>query len=197
MADFLKVFWDHKGHAHTNALHWEGFPHLLWESLQLFSYTEPSQYDGVEYSEDGVPRCRVKMTIPQHPTRSMWQPIEIDVVGHRLTDTFEAAALEAINIFYDQHPNEVVGYPIGLFTAADSRDPEWTFRVSHFGHLLGDLIEETLCATVRFMNAQYHHQILQCHGMSQMNSIAQGYCKNINWLITQIEELQATITAKD
>jgi hypothetical protein len=127
----------------------------------------------------------------------MWQPIEIDVVGHRLTDTFEAAALEAINIFYDQHPNEVVGYPIGLFTAADSRDPEWTFRVSHFGHLLGDLIEETLCATVRFMNAQYHHQILQCHGMSQMNSIAQGYCKNINWLITQIEELQATITAKD
>jgi hypothetical protein len=52
------------------------------------------------------------------------------VVGHRLADTFEAAALEAINIFCDQHPNEVVGYPIGLFPAADSRDPEWTFRVT-------------------------------------------------------------------
>jgi hypothetical protein len=45
------------------------------------------------------------------------------VVGHRLADTFEAAALEAINIFCDQHPNEVVGYSIGLFPAADSRDP--------------------------------------------------------------------------
>jgi hypothetical protein len=119
------------------------------------------------------------------------------VVGHHLADTFEAAALEAINIFCDQHPDEVAGYPIGLFPAADSRDPEWIFRVSHFGHLLGDFIEETLHATVRFMNAQYHHQILQRHGMSQMTSIAQGYHRNINRQITQIEELQATITAKD
>jgi hypothetical protein len=47
------------------------------------------------------------------------------------------------------------------------------------------------------MNAQYHHQILQRHGMSQMTSIAQGYHRNINRQITQIEELQATITAKD
>jgi hypothetical protein len=60
------------------------------------------------------------------------------VVGHYLADTFEAAALEAINIFCDQHPDEVARYPIGLFPTADSRDPEWTFRVSHFGHLLGD-----------------------------------------------------------
>jgi hypothetical protein len=165
-------------------LHWEGFPCLLWESLQLFSYTEPPQYDGVEYSEKGVPQCRVKMTIPQHPSRSLWQPIEIDVVGHRLADTFEAAALEAINIFYDQHPDEVFGYPIGLFLVADSRDPEWTFRVSHFGHLLGNLTVETLRATVRFMNAQYRYQILQCHDMSHTTNIAQGYHRNINWQIT-------------
>jgi hypothetical protein len=120
------------------------------------------------------------MTIPQHPSRSLWQPIEIDVVSHRLADTFEAAALEAINIFCDQHPNEVAKYPIGLFPAADYHDPEWNFRVSHFGHLLGDLTEETLRAIVRFMNAQYRHHILQRCGMSQMTSIAQGYHRNIN-----------------
>jgi hypothetical protein len=94
------------------------------------------------------------------------------VVGHHLADTFEAAVLEAIYIFCDQHPDEVAGYPIGLFPAADSPNPEWTFRVSHFGHLLEDFTEEMLCATVRFMNAQYRHQILQRHGMSQMTSIA-------------------------
>jgi hypothetical protein len=120
------------------------------------------------------------MTIPQHPSRSLWQPIKIDVVGHRLADTFEATALEAINIFYDQHPDEVVRYPIGLFPVVDSHDPEWTFRVSHFGHLLGDSTEDTLRAIVRFMNAQYPFQILQCHGMSQITNIAQGYHKNIN-----------------
>jgi hypothetical protein len=152
MAEYPKISWDREGHAHTNALHWEDFPRLLWESLQTFGYTEPPLYDGVEYSEEGVHRCRVKMTIPQHPSRSLWQPIEVSVVGYCLVDTFEAAALEAIHTFCDQHPEEVVAYPIGLFPAADSHDPEWTFRVSHCGHLLGDLDEETLRATVRFMN---------------------------------------------
>jgi hypothetical protein len=137
------------------------------------------------------------MTIPQHPSRSLWQPIEIDVVGHCLADTFEAAALEAINIFCDQHPDEVARYSIGLFPAADSREPEWTFQVPLFGHLLGDLAEETLRTTVRFMNAQNRHQIHQRRGMSQMTSITQGYHRNTNRHITEIEELQAMITAKD
>jgi hypothetical protein len=46
------------------------------------------------------------------------------VVGHRLADTFEAAAFEAITIFYDQHLDEVFEYPIGLYPIADSHDPE-------------------------------------------------------------------------
>ncbi|PVH34991.1 hypothetical protein PAHAL_7G082000 [Panicum hallii] len=197
MAEFPKIFWDHEGHAHTNALHWEGFPHLLWESLQLFCYTEPPQYDGVEYSEEGVPQCRVKMTIPQHPFCSLWQPIEINMVGFHLVDTIEAAALEAINNFCDQHPEEVAAYPIGLFPTMDSRDPEWVFRVSHCGHLLGDLAEETLGATIRFMNAQHHYQILQHRGMNQLTSIAQSHHRNLDQQVTQIEELQAAIIAKN
>jgi hypothetical protein len=68
MAELPRFFWDSAGHAHTNALHWEGFPRLLWESLQVFGYTKPPPYDGVEYDEEGVPRCRVKMTVPPRPT---------------------------------------------------------------------------------------------------------------------------------
>jgi hypothetical protein len=100
------------------------------------------------------------MTIPQHPFQPLWQPIESSVVGYRLIDTIEAAALEAIHIFYDQHPEEVAVYPIGLFPAADSRYPEWVFQKSHGGHLLGDLAEEMLCTMIRFMNVQHHYQIL-------------------------------------
>jgi hypothetical protein len=175
MAELSRFFWDSAGHAHTNALHWEGFPHLLWESLQMFGNTEPPPYDGIEYDEEGVPRYRVKMTTPPHPTLSLWQPIEVNVVGHRLADTFEAAAMEAIHIFCDQHPEEVAGHPIGLFPAMDSRDPEWTFRVTYCDHLLGSLAEETLRTAVRFMNAQYRYQTLQQHGIYRLTSIAQGY----------------------
>jgi hypothetical protein len=34
------------------------------------------------------------MTIPQHPFRSLWQPIETNVVGYRLVDIIKAAALK-------------------------------------------------------------------------------------------------------
>jgi hypothetical protein len=62
MAETPNICWDREGHAHTNALHWEGFPRLLWESLQIFGYDAPSLYDRHEFVEVGVPRCRVKMT---------------------------------------------------------------------------------------------------------------------------------------
>jgi hypothetical protein len=38
----------------------------------MFGYTEPPPYDRIEYDEEVVPRCRVKMTIPPHPTLSLW-----------------------------------------------------------------------------------------------------------------------------
>ena len=125
-------------HTHTNGLHWEGFPRLFWESLQLFCYTEPPQYDCFTYTVEGVICCTMKMTIPQHPFRAHWQPIEIEAYGYRFADTIEAAALEAITTFCKQHPNEVAEYPIGLFPAVDYHDPEWSFRVEHCAHLLGD-----------------------------------------------------------
>jgi hypothetical protein len=56
MAETPNIHWDHEGHAHTDALHWEGFPHLLWESLQIFGYDVPPRYDGYEFVEAGVPR---------------------------------------------------------------------------------------------------------------------------------------------
>jgi hypothetical protein len=70
------------------------------------------------------------------------------VVGYRLVDTIETAALEAIHIFCNQHPMKVAGHPIGLFPVIDSSDPEWNFRIAHYGHMLGDSTEETLCGTI-------------------------------------------------
>jgi hypothetical protein len=197
MAAPSNIFWDHAGHLHTNALHWEGFSRLLWESLSLFFYTEPPQYDRVEYREEGVPWCKVKMTIPQHPFHSQWQPIQVDVVGYRLVDTIEIAALEAIHIFCNQHPMEVAGHPISLFPVIDSSDPKWNFRIAHYGHMLGDSAEETLRGTIRFMNVQHHYQILLCRGMGQLTSIAQGHYRNADRQVTQIVELQALVTEKE
>jgi hypothetical protein len=45
-------------------------------------------------------------------------------------------------------------------------------------HMLGDLAEETLRSTIRFMNVQHHYQILLRRGMGQLTGIAQGHYRN-------------------
>jgi hypothetical protein len=137
------------------------------------------------------------MTISQHPFHSEWQPIEVDVVGYRLVDTIEAAALEAIHLFCNQHPMEVAGYPIGLFPAIDSSDPEWNFRIAHYGHLLGDSAEEMIHSITRFMNVQHHYQMLLRCSMGQLTGVAQGHYRNADRQVTQIVELQALVTKKE
>ena len=98
------------------------------------------------------------MTIPQHPFRAHWQPIEVETYGYCFADTIEAAALEAITTFCKQHPNEVAEYHNGLFPTVDYHDPEWSLRVEHCAHLLGDSAGDTMRMMVRFMNAQLRHQ---------------------------------------
>jgi hypothetical protein len=44
--------------------------------------------------------------------------------------------------------------------------------------MLGDLAEETLRGTLRFMNAQHHYQILLRRGISQLTSTAQGHYRH-------------------
>jgi hypothetical protein len=55
--------------------------------------------------------------------------------------------------------------------------------------MLGDLAEETLRGTSRFMNVQHHYQIVLHRGMSHLTSIAQGHYRNADRQVTQIEEL--------
>ena len=107
MADCHNVFWDEDGCAHTDCLYSECFPRILWDTLRIFHYPDPPRYKGRQFSEDGVQKSRVTMTIPQHPTLE-WPPIEIEVVGYRFVDAFETAALKAITTFCEHHPDESV-----------------------------------------------------------------------------------------
>jgi hypothetical protein len=138
------------------------------------------------------------MTIPQHPFRSQWQPIEVDVVGYRIVDTIEGAALEAIYLFCNQHPREVVGQPIGLFPKQISMILSGTLGKSlKESHRLEGSIEEALQGTMRFMNVQHHYQLLLHCGMGQLISIAQGHFRNADRQVTQIQQLQASVTEKE
>jgi hypothetical protein len=65
-------------------------------------------------------------------------------MGYRIVDTIEAAALEAIYRFCIQHPKEVAGKPIGLFSTIDPDEPEWNLRIVPESHRLDGPPEEAL-----------------------------------------------------
>jgi hypothetical protein len=197
MAAPPNIFWDPARHFHTDALHWEGFPRLLWESLRSLLYTEPPQYDAVEYHEEGVCRCQVRMTIPQHPFRSQWQPIEVDVMGYRIVDSIEGAALEAIYLFCKQHPREAAGQTTGIFSTTDPKDPEWDLRVVPEGHRLEGSTEDALQGTMRFMGVQHHYQLLLHREMGQLINTARSYYREADRQVTQVDQLRALVTEKD
>ena len=83
----------------------------------------------------------------------------------------------------------MVEYPIGLFPAADYHDPEWTFRVEHCAHLIGDSAGDTVCKMVRFMNAQLRLQELQRRGIIHLASEARITHSKLDRDIAQVEEL--------
>jgi hypothetical protein len=99
MADPVLMVVDEEGHAHSACLHWEGFPSILWGVLSAAGYPNTPLYVGQEFMETGVRWCRVRMTIPQHPLNLAWLTIKTEVVGHRLIDSWEAAAMKALTSF--------------------------------------------------------------------------------------------------
>ena len=56
------------GWVHLDGLQTEGFPPLLWETLQRLGYTESPMYYGREYIEDGAPKCEIRVQILEHPS---------------------------------------------------------------------------------------------------------------------------------
>ena len=88
-------------------------------------------------------------------------------------------------------------YPIGLFPAVDYYNPEWSFRVEHCAHLLGDSVGDSMRMMVRFMNVQLRHQELERHGIIHLASEAQVAHSKLDRQITQAEELQVAVTGRD
>jgi hypothetical protein len=71
---------------HSDCLTTEGFPSLLWETLQRVGYTKPLMYYGREYEEDGTPKCEIRVRIPEHPSCPAFKTRDLIVYVRELHD---------------------------------------------------------------------------------------------------------------
>ena len=69
-----------------------GFPQLLWETLQCLGCTEPPIYYGLEYQEDGMPKCEVHLHVTEHPLCLGFKTRCIPAYGIELSDKCQIVA---------------------------------------------------------------------------------------------------------
>lgn len=142
------------GWARSTCLHRGGFPSLLWDTLQEFGYVEPPEYVGREYIELGFHCCEVVLDIPSTPAHPGWAPWRVVAHGHKLTDTWEIAAFEALTKFCEKHPEEIVGTPAAFFPIRYQSDPQWAARIMDLDATtpVGALLASTVSYNIALFN---------------------------------------------
>ena len=78
------MVFDAEGRAHSECLHWDGFPSILWDMLRQAGYPCPPRYVGGEFEEMGLTCCRVRLTHAPHPIEALWPSLEAEVMGTAL-----------------------------------------------------------------------------------------------------------------
>jgi hypothetical protein len=156
------------GTIRTDALHWEGFPRILWETLSEVGYVTLPLYEVVSFWDQGVPYARTTATELPHPEHPEWADLSLMFFAHRGVESVESAAIQILHTFCEQHPDEVMLTTPGLFPAMDPLDLAWRERIS-----LADVFLTTkppavvVLQLLRFLEAVYNMQVfcLSTQGM--------------------------------
>jgi hypothetical protein len=153
---------DADGTIRTNALHWEGFPHILWETLSEVGYVTPPLYEVVSFWDQGVPYARTTATVLPHPEHSEWADFSLMFFGHRGVESVESVAMQIFHTFCEQNPDEVMLTTLGLFPAMDPLDPAWRERISLTDVLLmTDPPAVVVRQLLRLLEAVYNMQVFR------------------------------------
>jgi hypothetical protein len=78
-----RLFWEVRpdGLVRTDGLHLEGFARILWDALRSSGYRSLPTYEAMETTQLGVPRCRVRVTVPLRPDHPKWADLSTDFVS--------------------------------------------------------------------------------------------------------------------
>ena len=185
---------DAEGTVRTNALHWEGFPCLLWESLSAVGFTTPPTYEVTEYWLQGAPCARAVVTVPPHPGFPEWPDLGTVIVAHREMEAVEAAALRVLHVFCEQHPHVVMLTPLGLFPARDPEDLAWQERVGLLDALLtANPPEETVRTLLRFLEATYNLTVARYSSEGLLTLVILEAAAGREAMAIQLEQQQQVI----
>jgi hypothetical protein len=139
----------------TDELHRWGFPLLLWDVLQCFSYVEKPDYYSRGFCEFQIGHCEVRVDILLNAKQSSWMAWSTSATGHDMSDTLEMVAHQALTMFCEQHLTDTADTPIALFPIRNPDDRTWqrhmkaacdeTRPTFHAGYLMSTRYAQNMC----------------------------------------------------
>jgi hypothetical protein len=124
---------DVDGTIHTDALHWEGFPRILWETLSEVVYTTSPLYEVVSLWDQGVPYARTTAIVLPHPEHPEWVNLSMMFFAHRGVESVESAAMRILRTFCRM---DLPGPTASVGTRTDYSVGPWDYLACAARHLM-------------------------------------------------------------
>jgi hypothetical protein len=204
-----RVIYDSAGTAHTDCLYHPGFPTILWETLQIFGFTEPPSYRGLHHDEERGWTNTAFVTISAHPSREDWPSVTRRGFGCTLDEAFDSAAFLALTMFCEENLIEVAGQLPELFPIRDQTNYHWNRRLRSWEDASRAGYNPRVATSVRYslsLRGMYdglwnHYHTVTAHFQSSLLAareqldVVTGQLRNLR--IWSTERLQTAEAARD
>jgi hypothetical protein len=179
-------------------LHTEGFPKLLYTTMQSLGIQERPEYEGREYEEDGTQRCEVTIYVAQskhYP--KLAQAWCTTTVGFRFPDTYQAIALKALQHLCTTYAEPLARTPMKFFLPDDKTLPVWTARMEALQAQDSDPTMKNMATYLLALDELYHKQATELEKCISQAQLAEVYARGVYLQYVQAESHAAAARSRE
>lgn len=104
----------------------EGFPHVLYETLQKLGVRERPEYEGREFESHGTERCEVAVYVPKSEMfPEISEAWSVSASGFRFSNTYRAVARKALRYLCQTFEGPIASTPMRFFPPVDKNCQVW------------------------------------------------------------------------
>jgi hypothetical protein len=174
-------------------LHTEGFPKLLYATMQKLGIQERPEYEGREYEEHSTERCEVTVYIAKSEDfLDLTEAWSATTTGFCFTDTYQAVARKALRHLCCIYEEPIARTPMRFFPPREKNRPAWITRMEA---LQGQEDEPAIKYMVTYLLAldeQYDKQASKLRNYIHRAKEAKTYVRKLHVQFAQTHARAAT-----
>ena len=111
-------------------LNTEGFPKILYATLQKLRVKDCPEYEGREYEKLGTERCEVTVYIGKSDEfPDITEAWNVTITGFRFVDTYQVVARKALRYLCQIYEEPIARTPMRFFPPLDKNRRAWRARM--------------------------------------------------------------------